>query len=345
MTDETERPITSTPLASLRAAAFWPLRLVMNLIDRPLTWLQATFGQRAMIVFFLLPNMAIFGIFVMLPLVINVIYSFTGGSALFLDDRVGVGFEQYQTLFDCRDFTDPFSCRQDAFWAGVYNTLTFMLLQVPAVALTALVTALVLNREMRGRGFWRAIFFFPVLLSPVVVGLIWKWILERNGLLNALLNGLGLEGTVWLGDSFWAMFWAIFVSTWAHMGFYTLILLAGLQSIPRDLYEAADMDGTSRPRALLRITLPLLWPTMLVVLILALIRAVQIFDEVYVLTGGGPGTSTQMLVQYIYQTGFAALLRNLGLAAAASILMGLVLMVLTLLQLGIAARRSREVAG
>ena len=114
------------------------------------------------------------------------------------------------------------------------------------------------------------------------------------------------------------------------MGFYALILLAGLQAIPRDLYEAAEMDGTRPARVFRRITLPLLLPNLLVVIVLALIRAVQIFDEVYVLTGGGPGTSTMFLTQYIYEIGFASLLRNPGLAAAASILMGAVLVVLTL---------------
>ncbi len=126
------------------------------------------------------------------------------------------------------------------------------------------------------------------------------------------------------------------------MGFYTLILLAGLQAIPKDLYEAAEMDGTRPARVFWRITLPLLMPNLLVVLVLALIRAVQIFDEVYVLTGGGPGTSTLYLTQYIYETGFASQLRNPGLAAAASILMGVVLVVLTLIQLGARPRQRAE---
>ena len=137
------------------------------------------------------------------------------------------------------------------------------------------------------------------------------------------------------------MFWAIFVSIWAHLGFYALILLAGLQAIPRDLYEAAEMDGTERTRTFWRITLPLLWPNLLVVIILALIRAVQVFDEVFVLTGGGPGTSTLFITQYIYETGFAHMLRNLGLASAASIVMGAVLVILTLLQLGAANWRRK----
>jgi ABC-type sugar transport system permease subunit len=132
-----------------------------------------------------------------------------------------------------------------------------------------------------------------VLLSPVVVGLIWRWILQRQGLLNSVVVNFGyLDQVNWLIERFWAFTAGITVSVWAHMGFFTLILLAGLQAIPRDLYEAAEMDGTSPGRVFWRITLPLLMPNLLVVIILALIRAVQIFDEVYVLTGGGPGTST-----------------------------------------------------
>jgi alpha-1,4-digalacturonate transport system permease protein len=159
--------------------------------------------------------------------------------------------------------------------------------------------------------------------------------------LNFGLFQFGIEPHVWLTDRFWAFAAAIGVSVWAHMGFFTLILLAGLQAIPKDLYEAAEMDGTKKSRVFWRITLPLLGPNLVVVIVLALIRAVQIFDEVYVLTGGGPGTSTLYLTQYIYQVGFASALRNPGLASAASILMGAVLVVLTLLQL-LASRRNEQ---
>ena len=171
-----------------------------------------------------------------------------------------------------------------------------------------MITALILNRDIRGRSFWRAVFFFPVLLSPVVVGLIWRWILQREGLLNLIVDSLGGETVNWLTERTYAFAAAVGVSVWAHMGFYALILLAGLQAIPRDLYEAAEMDGTRPARVFWRITLPLLLPNLLVVIVLALIRAVQIFDEVYVLTGGGPGTSTMFLTQYIYEVGFASLL-------------------------------------
>jgi alpha-1,4-digalacturonate transport system permease protein len=206
------------------------------------------------------------------------------------------------------------------------------------MVLLSLVTALVLNRPIRGRGFFRAVYFFPVLLSPVVVALVWKWILQRDGLLNAVLTTLGGQKIIFFVDPSWSMFWAIFVSVWAHMGFYTLILLAGLQAIPADLYEAAAMDGTKPLRVLYRITLPLLWPNMIVVIVLALIRGVQTFDEVFVLTGGGPGTATLMIVQYIYETAFSNQVQNFGLAAAASVVLGVVLFTLTLTQLAVSRR-------
>lgn len=319
-----------------------PVRFVMGAIDAPLRAWQRTTGIGGMAAFFLLPNMLIFGVFVLLPLVINFVYSTTGGTAIFLADRPYVGGEQYARLFECGNYLDPNSCTEDAFWTAVGNTGWFVVLQVTLMIGAALVTALILNREIRARGFWRAVFFFPVLLSPVVVGLIWRWILQRQGLLNFMLVPFGQPPFAWLTDPNWAFAAAIGVSVWAHMGFYTLILLAGLQAIPKDLYEAAEMDGTRPARVFWRITLPLLAPNLLVVLVLALIRAVQIFDEVYVLTGGGPGTSTLYLTQYIYETGFASQLRNPGLAAAASILMGGVLVVLTLLQLGLSRRNERR---
>jgi alpha-1,4-digalacturonate transport system permease protein len=152
-------------------------------------------------------------------------------------------------------------------------------------------------------------------------------------LLNGVLVGIGASPTEWLTSASWMFFFVIVVSIWAHMGFYTLILLAGLQAIPADLYEAAEMDSASPWRRFSRITLPLLMPNLIVVLVLGLIRAVQIFDEVFVLTGGGPGSATTFIVQFIYQTGFAESIHQYGLAAAASLVLALSLLVLTMLQL------------
>ncbi|MBO6552787.1 MAG: sugar ABC transporter permease [Roseitalea sp.] len=332
-------PVTLTDRA--KAAAAWPIKLLATVLDVPFRFLQRIFGIGAMPYFFILPNMIFFGTFVVLPLFINFAFSVTGGTNLFLADRPYVGAEQYEFLATCANHFDPATCREDRFWRGIYNTMVFVFFQVSLMVLFSLITALILNRDIRYRGFYRAAFFFPVLLSPVVVALIWKWILLRDGVLNAGLVGMGLDRILFFVDPQWSMFWAIFVSIWANMGFYTLILLAGLQAIPPDLYEAAEMDGTKPERVFWRITLPLLWPNMLVVIVLALIKSVQVFDEVFVLTGGGPGTATQFIVQYIYTTGFSSQVQNFGLAAAASVVLGVVLFVLTLLQLAVVRRRDQ----
>lgn len=317
----------------------WPVKQVVRAIDYPFSKIQRGVGIQGMPWVFLLPNLVFFGIFVVIPLFINFAFSFTGGTELFLSNRVYTGVEQYSFLLECEKFGDPITCREDRFWKGLYNTIVFVFFQVSFLVLFSLITALILNREIRGRGFFRAVFFFPVLLSPVVVALIWKWILLRDGILNAFLVSLGMNKILFFVSPEWAMFWAVFVSIWAHMGFYTLILLAGLQAIQPDLYEAAEMDGTSKERVFWRITLPLLWPNLLVVVVLALIKGVQVFDEVFVLTGGGPGTATQFIVQYIYNTGFTEQVQDFGLASAASIVLGIILFILTMLQLAVTRAR------
>lgn len=307
--------------------------VLMNTIDLIANPLQRWIGVNRMAYFFVLPNMLIFGIFVLFPMLLNFYYALTGGTQLFPQDRPFVGLKNIETLFTCSDFFNPNSCTEDLFWRAVYNTIVFVILQVGGMVLFALVTALILNRKIIGRGFFRSVFFYPVLLSPVVVALIWKWVLQRDGLLNALITSLGGEKVLFLLNTNWATFWVIVVSIWAQMGFFTLILLAGLQSIPSELYEAADIDGANAWKSFRFVTLPLLMPTMLVVLVLSLIRAVQVFDQVFVLTGGGPGTSTQFLVQYIYDTGFSNQIQQFGLASAASVVLGMTLLIFTLLQL------------
>lgn len=279
------------------------------------------------------PNLVIIGIFTFLPIVVNLVYAVTGGVNLLPTQRPFTGLENFAILLECRDYADLQSCRTDIFWRSIVNTVKFSAIQVVLMVLFSLITALVLNRKIIGRGFWRGVFFYPVLLSPVVVALIWKWLLQSQGVFNAGLVAAGAEPVNWLLDRHWAFFWVIVVSIWAHMGFYPLILLAGLQAIPRDVYEAAEMDAAPPWRVLTRITLPLLMPNLIVVLVLVMIRAVQSFDEVFVLTGGGPGSATTFIVQYIYQTGFAEQIHLYGLAAAASLILALGLMALTLAQL------------
>ncbi|MCJ7874612.1 sugar ABC transporter permease [Marinovum sp. 2_MG-2023] len=306
---------------------------IMRVIEIPMLALQRMLGINKLAWVFLFPNLLLFGLFAFLPVILNMFYASTGGDNVLLSDRPYVGARNFANLMDCSNFLDPNSCREDKFWRAVWNTCWFVVLQVGVMVGFSLLTAVILNRDIRARGFFRSVFFFPVLLSPVVVALIWKWILQREGVLNAFLDWTGAGGINWLVDAQWAFGWSVFISVWAHMGFYTLILLAGLQAIPRDVYDAAIMDRASPWRTFRRITLPLLSPTMLVVLVLALIKGVQTFDEIYAFTGGGPGTATTFIIQYIYEEGFAGAPRLFGLASAASLLVALVLIVLTLVQL------------
>ncbi len=410
----TNQPIraNATPAQNI---ASWAWAALGDLLDGPFRALQRHIGANRMAYVFLVPNLVVFGLFSFWPMILNFYIAFTGGTSAILAERPLVGLENFRELLNCPSYLDPKTCPVAgfSFWTGLWNTLFFAVVQVPIMIVVALMTALVLNRDIRGRGFWRAVFFYPVMLSPVVVAVIWDWILKRRGILNALLDdattgwngfigwvassnlamallvlaGIGvvaalgpragqafrsgrwLSGTIaalamaamayalyrlptavlpdyrpinWLIDtrSGWPMFWAIFVYTWGHLGFYMLILLAGLQAIPKDLYEAAEMDGTSKSRAFWRITLPLLMPTMIVVLVLSLIRAFQVFDEVYVLTGGGPGQATKMIIQHIYESAFIGDAKRYGIAAASSVLVAGLLLILTLGQLAATRKKA-----
>ena len=294
--------------------------------------LQKWIGLCRMPYVFVLPNLLIFGIFILFPMLLNFVYAFTGGTNFFPGERPWVGTANFETLLTCESFLDPNTCREDLFWRAIYNTAGYVVFQVALMVIASLVTAVALNAKIKARGFFRSVFFYPVLLSPIVVALIWKWILQENGLFNGIILALGGDKVPFLVDAQWARFWVILISVWAYMGFYTLILLAGLQAIPADLYEAASIDGANNLNTFFKITMPLLMPSMVVVLVLSLIRAVQIFDVVFAFTGGGPGTATMYLVQYIYSKGFASPSRQFGLAAAASLLMAGVLIILTLIQ-------------
>lgn len=309
------------------------LGLFVSFFDLFFGAIQRWLGIRSMPYIFALPNLLIFGIFILFPMLLNFWYATTGGIEFFPNERTWVGTANFEQLLTCESFFDPNTCREDLFWRAVQNSVGYVVAQVSLMVLFSLITALVLNRNIKGRGFFRSVFFYPVLLSPIVVALIWKWILQENGALNAIIAGIGFDKVPFMVDATWARFWVVMISVWAYMGFYTLILLAGLQAIPSDVYEAADIDGANEWQSFWQITLPLLMPNMLVVLVLALIRAVQVFDVVFAFTGGGPGTATLYLVQYIYDNGFSSPTKRYGIAAAASLLMAGTLVVLTLAQL------------
>jgi alpha-1,4-digalacturonate transport system permease protein len=317
------------------------VEFVIQVLDLVFLPLQKLLGVKNIAYIFVLPNLLIFGIFILFPMLMNFLYAFTGGTSFFPAERTWVGTENFAQLLTCENFLEPNTCQEDIFWRAIHNTIFYVIAQVTLMVVASLLTALVLNRDIKARGFFRSVFFYPVLLSPIVVALIWKWILQENGLLNGIITGIGFDKLPFLVNANWARFWVVMISVWAYMGFYTLILLAGLQSIPAELYEAAEIDGANDFQSFFQITLPLLMPTMTVVLVLALIRAVQIFDVVFAFTGGGPGTATLYMVQYIYDNGFASPSKQFGLAASASLLMAGVLIVLTLAQLSL--RKNEEV--
>lgn len=321
--------------------------ILMAPLELLLLPVQQKLGVRRMAYFFILPNMLIFGVFILMPMILNFYFGFTRGTSIVPINRWEASGEQLQTrnietILTCEDYRDVNTCEQDRFWRAARNTLTYVAFQVGTMVVLALITAIALNQNIRLRGFFRSIFFYPVLLSPVVVAYIWIWILDLdNGLVNGFLEDIGRDRINFLANQNtpnWSRFWVIAVADWAFMGFFTLILLAGLQSIPASLYEAAEIDGANAFNRFRFVTMPLLMPTMTVVLVLALIRAVQAFDQVFVLTGGGPGTATLFLVQYIYQAAFTFSPPNFGLASSASLLLAIVLFIATLAQLLLARR-------
>lgn len=275
---------------------------------------------------FLLPNMLIFGVFTIWPAIngFNIsLYSSTTGRRF---EWAGLG--NYREISTDEDF-----------WQALTNTLLYVVGFVSLSVACSVLLAVALNAQLRGRSFFRAIFFLPVLLSPVVVGLMWRWMLERRGgLINAALQQVGLPEMPWLVDGRLAMLCIIFVGLWTHVGFYTMIALAGLQSIDRSMYEAASVDGASRTQQFWGITLPLLMPTVMVVLILSTINGFQAFDFIYNLTGGGPVGGTTLLVQYIYDNAFGPK-HQYGMAAAASVILFLVVLGFTLLNWWFGRRR------
>jgi len=246
--------------------------------DIAFSFIQRVIGLRRMPYIFVLPNLLVFGIFILFPMLLNFVYAFTGGTEFFLDQRPWVGTANFEQLLTCENYLNPNTCYQDRFWRSIFGTLWYVIGQVSFMVVISIITALVLNRKIRARGFFRSVYFYPVLLSPIVVALIWKWILQENGLLNGIIVSLGYDKLPFLVDAQWARFWVVAISVWAYMGFYTLILLAGLQSIPADLYEAASIDGANEWSTFWAITLPLLMPTLIVVLVLSLIRAVLVWS-------------------------------------------------------------------
>lgn len=225
----------------------------------------------------------------------------------------------------------------DAFRRALRNTVIYLVGYLPLVVVGGLGLALLVNQRLRGVAIFRAVYFLPVITSWVVVALLWKWILNpSDGLVNWLLSVVGIEGPGWWTSRTWAMPSVILASAWKDLGFVMVILLAGLQSIPESLYEAARIDGAGRWRQLRSITIPMLTPSLFFVVIISLINGFQVFDQVWVMTEGGPAGASTVVVEQIVKNTFSY--GRAGYASAQSVVLFVIILAVTAVQLRLQRR-------
>jgi len=264
---------------------------------------------------FMLPVILGLLLFYLGPMIASLYFSFTDYDMLSAAEWVGV--ENYKALAD-----------DDIFWKSLRVTVLYSGVSVPVVLLVALGLALLLNQKFRGVTFFRTIYYLPTVMSGVAVATLWKWIFNTDyGILNLLLEKIGIRGPAWLVDESWAIWALILTSLWT-VGGSMLIFLAGLQSIPGDLYEAAAIDGAGAWSRFRNITVPLLSHVTFFNLILGIIGALQVFTEGFVLTEGGPNNSTLLLSIYLYRNAFEYL--KMGYASAIAWVMFMIVLALTL---------------
>jgi ABC-type sugar transport system permease subunit len=274
-------------------------------------------SRRAVLVWcFLAPALAIFLLYRIIPLVWNGVLSFQDWSPYRPAEWAGLVHYEEMLFYD------------DVFWQSLWNTLIFMT-SAPIGIAVALFIAVLVNADIRGRDVYRTVVFVSYPLMTVAVGIIWRWLYdERVGLINYTLQSLGIiEQPIAFLQSFdWALPAVIAASIWQTLGFYMIILLTGLQNIPQNLYEAAAVDGVGRWPQFWRVTLPLLRPSLFLCCIIGILNSFTSFDLVYVMTNGGPGHATELLVTYVYKLGFVQ--TQFDYAAAVTVVQFLLLLLL-----------------
>jgi multiple sugar transport system permease protein len=266
---------------------------------------------------FLTPALVGAVIFAYGPIVMAFLLSFSHYSML--DTPRWIGLANYAAIL-----------QDGEFWQAVLNTAYFTIVSVPLTMGLALLVAIALNQRLRWRILARTLFYVPTISPMVAVALVWLWLYDpAYGVLNLVLRALGLPGVLWLGSTAWAMPSVIIMSVWKGIGAVMVIYLAGLQGIPEQLYEAAKIDGASAWQRLWYVTVPQLQPATMFILITALIGAFRVFDQVYVMTQGGPSNSTVTVVYEIYRNAFAYL--RMGYASAEAMLLFVIILVFSLL--------------
>lgn len=280
---------------------------------------QTGFRNMAWVSLFLLPSLSGLILFTLLPILASL------GLTLFSWDLLTPPHFIALGNFD-RLLHDP------TFWASLSHTLYFIAGYIPLVMVLALGLAVILNQNLPGRVLFRGAFFLPVVSAWVAVALLWQWIFNpRFGLVNYLLALFGLHGPNWLFDPNWAMPAIIITSVWKDIGFIMVMFLAGLQDIPADYYEAASIDGAGAWQSFWYITRPLLAPATFFALIISLINSFQVFDQVWIMTSGGPAGATTVLVEEIVKNAFSY--GQMGYAAALSWVLFVLVFAATLVQM------------
>ncbi|MNM97478.1 Lactose transport system permease protein LacF [compost metagenome] len=270
------------------------------------------------IIVFLLPSLIGLLLFQLVPMIISGVISFTDWNML--SDPKFVGFANFAKVF-----TDEKS------YTSLLNVFKFLIGYIPLVMIIGTFLAILLNRNIKGIKFYRAMIFIPVITSWIAVSIVWRWFLNgQSGLVNYFLSLVGIAGPVWLQDFHWALPAVIGVTVWKDVGFVSIILLAGLQEIAEDYYEAAQIDGASAWTQFFKITLPLLTPALFFVLTMSLINSFQLFDQVMIMTGGGPAGSTSTIVEQVYKNAFMN--NKMGFASAQSWVLFAIIFVVTLIQ-------------
>lgn len=274
---------------------------------------------------FILPNLIGFGVLTLYPVVSLFYMSFTNWNIL--GAAQWTGFANYRRLIN-----DP------TFHAALLNTLYYCALTIPLTLLASLGLALLLNTRLRGAAFFRTAAFFPYITSIVAIAVVWNLLFSSQyGPVDEVLKALGWSNPPgWLLSQDWAMPAVAIISTWREMGYYMVLFLAGLQAVPRELHEAARVDGANAVQRFFAVTLPGLRPTTFFVMVILTINSLKVFDLILVMTQGGPGTSTLVLSQFIYQTGFANY--QFGYASAASVVLFLLSLIFTVAQFALNRR-------
>jgi multiple sugar transport system permease protein len=241
-----------------------------------------------------------------------------------------IGFANYAEALSSSDF-----------WSSLWHTIYFTILTTPPLVILGFVFALLADRAQRGRWFFRFAFFAPYVLPSAVMALIWVWIYTPAiGLADSFLGKLGITPPGWLGDPTWAMPSVAIATVWWTLGFNFVLYIAGLQDIPRELYEAASIDGAGPMQQITRITIPLLARTTTLVIVLQVIASLKIFDQIYIMTGGGPNFSTRPTLEYIYDASFTDL--RIGYGAAVSMLFFLVVLAVSAVWLFTVRQQEKE---